>query len=251
MCEPNRPHLPTHSLASDLVETYFQIVHIRLPLLDPGLFRRKFHNPDGPDGPPFLPIVACVLAWGAKFSEHSVIHRDRDECSIGLLGERRRSRLIQMVAVRAQQVAEICKVYRVPSLENVQACLMLNVLEGGESWHTTSFGVLTEADSLDNSSGNINVPNGRSAWTVRLSYRLTLRPLVRLCGHVGQGGMYASRKSTISQERGITGHGFETTSVNRFHVLDDMLDRRVICGLFRIQATTVSFKCWLTPVCPC
>ena len=65
-----------------------------------------------------------------------------------------------MVAVRAQQVAEICKVYRVPSLENVQACLMLNVLEGGESWHTTSFGVLTEADSLDNSSGNINVPNG-------------------------------------------------------------------------------------------
>jgi len=37
--------------------------------------------------------------------------------------------------VRAQQVAEICKVYRVPSLENVQACLMLNVLEGGESWH--------------------------------------------------------------------------------------------------------------------
>jgi hypothetical protein len=125
---------PSSSLASDLVETYFQIVHIRLPLLDPGLFRRRFHSPDGPDGPPFLPILACVLAWGAKFSEHGVINRDRDECSINLPGERRRrSRLIQMVAVRAQQVAEICKVYRVPSLENVQACLMLNALEGGES----------------------------------------------------------------------------------------------------------------------
>jgi hypothetical protein len=79
------------------------------------------------------PILACVLAWGAKFSEHSVIIKDREECSLMLPGERRRSRLIQMVAVRAQQVAEICKVYRVPSLENVQACLMLNTLEGGRS----------------------------------------------------------------------------------------------------------------------
>jgi hypothetical protein len=107
-------------------------VHIRLPLLDPSLFRRRFHDPDGPDGPPFWPILACVLAWGAKFSEHGIIAKDREECSVGLQGERKRSRLIQMVAVRAQSVAEICKVYRVPSLENVQACLMLNVLEGGE-----------------------------------------------------------------------------------------------------------------------
>lgn len=132
----------THSLvarlASDLVETYFQIVHIRLPLLDPSLFRRSFHDPDGPDGPPCWPILAGVLAWGAKFSEHSIIAKDREECSVGLQGERKRSRLIQMVAVRAQSVAEICKVYRVPSLENVQACLLLNSLEGG----------------------NINVPNG-------------------------------------------------------------------------------------------
>ncbi|KAH8089477.1 hypothetical protein HD553DRAFT_93191 [Filobasidium floriforme] len=134
---PSKAHLKLNSdearrdLASDLVETYFQIVHIRLPLLDPSLFRRRFHDPDGPDGPPFWPILACVLAWGAKFSEHGIIAKDREECSVGLQGERKRSRLIQMVAVRAQSVAEICKVYRVPSLENVQACLMLNVLEGG------------------------------------------------------------------------------------------------------------------------
>ena len=147
-------------------------MHIRLPLLDPSLFRRRFHDPDGPDGPPFWPILACVLAWGAKFSEHGIIAKDREECSVGLQGERKRSRLIQMVAVRAQSVAEICKVYRVPSLENVQACLMLDVLEGGESIRHVK-GLSRELIArICLRVGNINVPNGKLHQSLRYRTRV-------------------------------------------------------------------------------
>lgn len=120
-------------MATDLIETYFQICHIRSPLLDPDSFRRRFANPNNPEGPPPPPIIACILAWGAKFSEHPLIVADRQACSVDLPGGRQRSRLAQMMACRAQEVLETHKVFRVPSLENLQAALMMVPLVGRES----------------------------------------------------------------------------------------------------------------------
>jgi hypothetical protein len=116
-----------------LVETYFQICHIRAPLLDPTTFRRKFTNPHGPEGPPSPALIACVLAWGAKFSEHPLIVADRESCSAELTGGRKRSRLAQLMACRAMEVLETNKVFRTPSLENLQASLMMVSLGGRES----------------------------------------------------------------------------------------------------------------------
>ena len=121
------------SLATDLIETYFQICHIRSPLLDPDNFRRRFTNPSNPEGPPPPPIIAVILAWGAKFSEHPLIVADRQACSADLPGGRQRRRLAQMMACRAQEVLETHKVFRVPSLENLQAALMMVPLVGRES----------------------------------------------------------------------------------------------------------------------
>ncbi|GHJ86548.1 hypothetical protein NliqN6_2950 [Naganishia liquefaciens] len=128
-------------LATDLVETYFQICHIRAPLLDPTTFRHRFTNPHGPEGPPSPSIIACVLAWGAKFSEHPLIVADRESCSAELTGGRKRSRLAQLMACRAQEVLETHKVFRTPSLESLQASLMMVSLAGPGNyrfWHCAS-----------------------------------------------------------------------------------------------------------------
>ncbi|KAJ9110430.1 hypothetical protein QFC19_001555 [Naganishia cerealis] len=111
------------------------------PLLDPNNFRRRFSNPSNPDGPPPAPIIACILAWGAKFSEHPLIVADRQASSADLPAGRKRSRLAQMMSCRAQEVLETHKVFRVPSLENLQAALMMVPLVGPGQyrfWHCVS-----------------------------------------------------------------------------------------------------------------
>lgn len=125
------------------METYFQIVHIRLPVLDPGHFKSRFRQPTThPDGPPPHILLAIVLTFGALFSDHRAIVEDREECSIAMQSElvdgqrrgvRKRSRLVQMMMLRAREVAEVNKAFRVPSVENIQASLLLDALLGGES----------------------------------------------------------------------------------------------------------------------
>ena len=70
--------------------------------------------------PPHV-TVAVVLAWGAKFSEHPIIAMDREETSAGLGGGRSRSRLVRLLVVRAQEVLEANRAFRVPKVENLQA----------------------------------------------------------------------------------------------------------------------------------
>lgn len=67
---------------SDLIETYFSIVHIRYPIIDADKFRSRFHN-HTPElgGPPPDVLVAVILAWGAKFSENPIIVADRLEAA--------------------------------------------------------------------------------------------------------------------------------------------------------------------------
>lgn len=58
---------------------------------------------------------------------------DRESCSAELTGGRKRSRLAQLMACRAQEVLETHKVFRTPSLESLQASLMMVSLAGRES----------------------------------------------------------------------------------------------------------------------
>lgn len=98
-----------------------------MPLLSPNLFREAFRSPSPLSQPPHA-IIACVLAWGAKFSEHPLILNDREETSaIEAVHERRdsternKSRLVRTLVARAQEVLEANRCHRIASLPNVQA----------------------------------------------------------------------------------------------------------------------------------
>lgn len=121
------------SLADDLLDTYYSIVHIRLPILDPDEFRSRFGDPDAhPDGPLCSPLVAVALAWGARFSDHPLISADREEMSRRSDGDGQdgpgRSRIVQLMIIRAREVAEVHKAWRLASLDNVRLAVLMESL---------------------------------------------------------------------------------------------------------------------------
>ncbi len=79
--------------ALDLVEVYFQVVHTRLPFLNPTHFRARLNvnvpqyasiyannsSASGASAEETLhpALMATVVAWGAKFSEHPLLVADR------------------------------------------------------------------------------------------------------------------------------------------------------------------------------
>ncbi|KAH7340911.1 hypothetical protein B0J17DRAFT_716088 [Rhizoctonia solani] len=120
--------------ALDLIDVYFQICHTRLPILDPHNFRARFKYslPQAPLPPPLpardieplpLALIAVVLAWGAKFSEHPIIVHDRgaskDKSSI----------LARALVRRAREVAEAERIFRIATPDNVMICLLLEPLQ--------------------------------------------------------------------------------------------------------------------------
>jgi len=114
--------------ALDLVEVFFQIVHTRIPLLNPAQFRSRLRlyptnsNSNSNEKPLHPALVATVLAWGSKFSEHPL-----------LLADRRRhggqSRLAKALIDRARDLAEALKVHRVASTEHVVIGLLIEPLQ--------------------------------------------------------------------------------------------------------------------------
>uniref|UniRef100_V5F3E1 Zn(2)-C6 fungal-type domain-containing protein n=2 Tax=Kalmanozyma brasiliensis (strain GHG001) TaxID=1365824 RepID=V5F3E1_KALBG len=153
---------------NDLVETFFSVVHARFPLLNPQLFRKRYYerSPEVGGAPPDV-ILALVIAWGAKFSENPLIAQDREESSSELkkahsqaamalnkgetekanqitgvkggieqpiltvpqeLRERGRNRIGEHLIWRAQDIMDRSRVSRVPSLENIQACFLMEAL---------------------------------------------------------------------------------------------------------------------------
>jgi hypothetical protein len=107
------------------VEVFFQIVHTRIPLLNPAQFRSRFQQslsqPSGKN--PLHPaLVAAVLAWGAKFSEHPL-----------LVADRRRPGGLRLLAKelidRARNLAEALKVHRIPSPDHVVIGLLIEPLQ--------------------------------------------------------------------------------------------------------------------------
>ncbi|PIL22842.1 transcription factor [Ganoderma sinense ZZ0214-1] len=140
--------------ALDLVEVFFQIVHSRLPLLNPAQFRSRLHyslstgpqpqatnestpqggagqrgrNSNSPPhgGPPQKPVhpalVAVVIAWGAKFSEHPLFVADRHQ-------NRNQSAFAKVLINRARDLAEDMKVHRMPSADHVVIALLIEPLQ--------------------------------------------------------------------------------------------------------------------------
>jgi len=112
--------------ALDLVEVFFQIVHLRLPLLNPSQFRLRLNLqglPQHSSQKPLHPaLVATVLAWGAKFSEHPLLVADRQRPG----GQ---SNLAKALVDRARELAESMKVHRVPNAENVVIALLIEPLQ--------------------------------------------------------------------------------------------------------------------------
>ncbi|KAG9048054.1 hypothetical protein FS837_000882 [Tulasnella sp. UAMH 9824] len=127
--------------AYDLIEVYMQICHTRQPILDPKEFRARFKHSlptnlipaqsisaDSPTPPgnlePIPPaLLAVVIAWGSKFSEHPLILMDRNQNG-------GRSRISRALVSRAFEIAEAERVYRIPTPENIITCM---VIEGIQS----------------------------------------------------------------------------------------------------------------------
>lgn len=118
------------SFALDLVEVFFQIVHTRLPLLNPEQFRNRLQlQPSAlsANTPPLHPaLVATVLAWGTKFSEHPLLVADRRRPG----GQ---SVLAKTLIDRARDLAEALKVHRIPSSDHVVISLLIEPLQNRKS----------------------------------------------------------------------------------------------------------------------
>ncbi|KAJ7254354.1 hypothetical protein B0H12DRAFT_1233393 [Mycena haematopus] len=112
--------------ALDLVEVFFQIVHTRIPLLNPQQFRNQLHlhpgDPPNPENALHPALVATVLAWGTKFSEHPLLVADRRRPG----GQ---SLLAKTLIDRARNLAEALKVHRIPSPDHVVIGLLLEPLQ--------------------------------------------------------------------------------------------------------------------------
>ncbi|KAF7291597.1 hypothetical protein HMN09_01250800 [Mycena chlorophos] len=112
--------------ALDLVEVFFQIVHTRMPLLNPDQFRSRLRLQPGdssvPDEVLHPALVATVIAWGTKFSEHPLLVADRQRVG----GQ---SLLAKTLIDRSRDLAEALKVHRIPSLDHVVIGLLLEPLQ--------------------------------------------------------------------------------------------------------------------------
>ncbi|WVQ78529.1 hypothetical protein IAT38_000615 [Cryptococcus sp. DSM 104549] len=147
---PSEAHLgmddhAMEELVNDLIDMYFAVAHPRNPCFDPPTFRARFRSPGThPQGPLAHSVLAVALAWGTRFSDHRVVAADRAECTArdtraasggssregGGEGGRERSRLMQLAVIRAREVAEVNKTFRVPTMENVQALINIENLLG-------------------------------------------------------------------------------------------------------------------------
>lgn len=114
------------------MEVFFQICHTRFPLLNPNQFRARLKysltpnppaNTHSPNDKPLHPaLLATVIAWGAKFSEHPLLVLDRE-------GNNGSSRLARTLVNRARNVAEAEKVHRISSPDHVVIALLIEPLQ--------------------------------------------------------------------------------------------------------------------------
>ncbi|KAG6841960.1 hypothetical protein C0991_004448 [Blastosporella zonata] len=120
----------------DLVEVFFQIVHTRLPLLNPEHFRDRLQlspSTSSNSREPLHPaLVATVLAWGTKFSEHPLLVADRSRPG-------KQSLLAKTLIDRARDLAEALKVHRIPKTDHVVISLLIEPLQSQIADDPTGF----------------------------------------------------------------------------------------------------------------
>ena len=100
-----------------------------MPLLDPAEFRTRlkaYLYPETALDPTVLPLpaalLATVIAWGSRFSEHPLLVMDRSVNS-------GRSRVCRILTKRAREAAEGDKIHRLPSVDNTITALLLEPLQ--------------------------------------------------------------------------------------------------------------------------
>ena len=71
-------------------------------------------------------LVAVVIAWGAKFSEHPLLVKDRER-------NRGQSLLAKALINRVRDLAEDLKVHRVPNADHVVVALLIEPMQNRES----------------------------------------------------------------------------------------------------------------------
>lgn len=103
-----------------------------MPLISPINFRARLKAylrpgsvPETNLGPLHPALLATVIAWGAKFSEHPLLVHDRETNS-------GRSRLCRILTKRAREIAESEKIHRLPTYDNVVIALLLEPLQSRE-----------------------------------------------------------------------------------------------------------------------
>jgi len=126
---PSRPlNHPCRPASTDRFAFAPQIVHIRMPLVAQSIFKAEFAAATVSHVK-----LAVILALGAKFSEHPTIAMDREQTSAAVASSpgatrENTSRLVRLLVARAQQVLEVNRAYRTPTLENIQAALLMEGL---------------------------------------------------------------------------------------------------------------------------
>lgn len=131
---------------------FFQIVHLRIPLLNPSQFRLRLNLqglPQQSSQKPLHPaLVATVLAWGAKFSEHPLLVADRRRPG----GQ---SHFAKALVDRARELAEATKVHRIPNADNVVIALLIEPLQSRKGISSNYHLKFTDIDTE-----NPDDPNG-------------------------------------------------------------------------------------------
>ena len=97
--------------------------------------RARIASPDmHPEGPLPHNLLAVAIAFGARFSEHPAIDKDREECTARDKRHdlRTRSRMVQLLVIRAREVAETWKTHRIRSLDNVRVLVLLETMSARE-----------------------------------------------------------------------------------------------------------------------
>nr|XP_019013725.1 uncharacterized protein I206_01796 [Kwoniella pini CBS 10737]OCF52506.1 hypothetical protein I206_01796 [Kwoniella pini CBS 10737] len=121
-------------LVDDLIDTFFSIVQPRYTMIDSTLFRERFAMGSNHRlGNISHALLAIVLTYGARFSDHPVLQADGEECSLrdGVhMKNRNRSRLVGLMVIRTREIAERSKIFRVASMENTHSCFLLEHLLG-------------------------------------------------------------------------------------------------------------------------
>lgn len=122
-------NLADDSLADELLDSFFQITHIRYPLLDLDQFRAQFNDPDThPDGALYHPLLAVALAWGARFSESNILVADREGMTARDQKGLSRCRVVQLLVIRAREVGEVWKAFRNAKMDNVILGILMEPL---------------------------------------------------------------------------------------------------------------------------